>query len=147
MTNNNALKDYFTDYCAEVEITLEQLCNQSRKRDLVEKRMVLMYTLRRSLGMTLHKIAEAFGKNHATVIHAVKTIEDFLKVYPYIRKYYDIAEECLIEHKENLAEYFKSPILSDIERNRQLVDILLDNNDKLKLKIKQLKKELNDIKN
>ena len=80
-------------------------------------------------------------------MHAVKTIEDFLKIYPYIRRYYDVAEECLIEHKENLAEYYKSPILSDIERNKQLVDILLDNNDKLKSKIKQLKKELNDNKN
>lgn len=39
--------------------------------------MVLMYTLRKSLGMTLHNIAKAFGKNHATVLHALKTIEDF----------------------------------------------------------------------
>tara|TARA_R100000654_G_scaffold16524_1_gene34611 strand:+ start:1506 stop:1949 length:444 start_codon:yes stop_codon:yes gene_type:complete len=147
MTDNQSLIDYFTDYAAEVDISVEELCGQSRKRDLVEKRMVLMYTLRRSLGMTLHKIAQAFDKNHATVMHAVKTIENFLKIYPYIRRYYDVAEECLIEHKENLAEYYKSPILSDIERNKQLVDILLDNNDKLKSKIKQLKKELNDNKN
>jgi|TARA_Y100000114_G_scaffold139156_1_gene142888 DNA-binding transcriptional MerR regulator len=147
MTDNQSLIDYFTDYATEVDISIEELCGQSRKRDLVEKRMVLMYTLRRSLGMTLHKIAQAFDKNHATVMHAVKTIEDFLKIYPYIRRYYDVAEECLIEHKENLAEYYKSPILSDIERNKQLVDILLDNNDKLKSKIKQLKKELNDNKN
>ena len=146
MTDNQTLLDYFFDYGKEVDISVEELCSKSRKRELVEKRMVLMYTLRRSLGMTLNKIASAFGKNHATVLHAIKTIEDFLKVYPYIRRYYDAAEVCLIEHKENLAEYYNSPILSDLERNKQLVDILIDNNDKLKTKIKQLKEELNEIK-
>ena len=147
MTDNQTLLDYFFDYGKEVDITVEELCSKSRKRDLVEKRMVLMYTLRKSLGMTLHNIAKAFGKNHATVLHALKTIEDFLNIYPHIRKYYDAAEECLIEHKENLTEYYNSPILSDLERNKQLVDILIDNNDKLKTKIKQLKKELDEIKN
>ncbi len=147
MTDNQTLLDYFFDYGKEVDISVEELCSKSRKRNLVEKRMVLMYTLRKSLGMTLHNIAKAFGKNHATVLHALKTIEDFLNIYPHIRKYYDAAEECLIEHKENLAEYYNSPILSDLERNKQLVDILIDNNDKLKTKIKQLKKEIDEIKN
>tara|TARA_R100000234_G_scaffold36981_1_gene21956 strand:+ start:189 stop:629 length:441 start_codon:yes stop_codon:yes gene_type:complete len=146
MTKNVFLKDYFKEYCEKVEMTTEQLYSKSRKRDLVEKRMAIMYALRKSVGMTLHKIAESLDKNHATVIHAVKTIEDFIKVYPHIRRYCESAEEALLNHKENLVEYFKTPILSDIERNKQLVDILLDNNDKLKLKIKQLKKELDEKK-
>ena len=146
MTKNVFLKDYFKEYCEKVEMTTEQLYSKSRKRDLVEKRMSIMYVLRKSVGMTLHTIAESLNKNHATVIHAVKTIEDFIKVYPHIRMHCELAEEALLNHKENLIEYFKTPILSEIERNKQLVDILLDNNDKLKLKIKQLKKELDEKK-
>ena len=106
-----------------------------------------MYTLRKSIGMTLHRIADSLDKNHATIIHAVKSIEDFIVVYPHIQKYYDLADECLTNHKENLIEYYRSPIFTEIERNRALVDILLDNNDKLKSKIKQLKKELDGVKN
>jgi len=146
MTDNVALRDYFAEYCEKVNISIDQLYSKSRKRDLVEKRMVLMYTLRRSVGMTLHKIASALRKNHATIIYAVKSIDNFIKVYPHIQRYYDTSEEVLINHKQNLIEYYKSPILSDLERNKQLVDILIDNNDKLKIKIKQLKEELHDIK-
>jgi|TARA_R110002020_G_scaffold6208_5_gene25941 hypothetical protein len=142
MTDNESLRDYFEEYCGKVDITLNQLYSKSRKRDLVEKRMVLMYTLRKSVGMTLHKIADALDKNHATIIHAVKSIEDFIVVYPHIQKYYDLADECLVNHKENLIEYYRSPIFTEIERNRALVDILIDNNSKLKSKIKKLKKEL-----
>ena len=142
MKGNEALKDYFEEYCKTVVMTLEQLYSKSRKRDLVEKRMVLMYALRKSVGMTLHKVAESLDKNHATVIHAVKSIEDFIKIYPHIQRYYDIADECLINHKPNLIEFYRSPIFTEIERNRALVDILIDNNDKLKSKIKKLKKEL-----
>lgn len=106
-----------------------------------------MYTLRKSVGMTLHRIADSLDKNHATIIHAVKSIEDFIVVYPHIQKYYDLADESLTNHKENLIEYYRSPIFTEIERNRALVDILIDNNGKLKTKIKKLKKQLDGVKN
>ncbi len=106
-----------------------------------------MYTLRKSVGMTLHKIANSLDKNHATIIHAVKSIDNFIKVYPHIQRYYDWADECLMEHRENLIEFYRSPILSEIERNRALVDILIDSNDKLKSKVKKLKKELHGEEN
>ena len=146
MKNIEALKDFYQDYCKKVDMTFEQLYSKSRKRDLVEKRMVLMYTLRKSVGMTLHKIASSLNKNHATIIYAVKSIENFIQVYPHIQRYYDAADECLMEHKENLIEYYRSPILSEIERNRALVDILIDSNDKLKLKVKKLNEKLLDNK-
>tara|TARA_B100000519_G_C14258208_1_gene446150 strand:+ start:289 stop:732 length:444 start_codon:yes stop_codon:yes gene_type:complete len=146
MTQNQALLDFFIAYCNRVDLTIEQLYSKSKKRELVEKRMVLVYVLRKSIGMTFHNIANALEKNHATMIHAVKSIENFIKVYPHIQKMYDMAEECLIDHKQNLIEYYNSPILTEIERNKQLVDILLDNNDRLKLQIKQLKSELNGVK-
>ena len=142
MKNSEALRDFYEDYCEKVEITLDDLYSKSRKRQLVEKRMVLMYTLRKSVGMTLHRIANSLDKNHATIIHAVKTIDNFIKVYPHIQHYYDVADECLMTHKENLVEFYKSPILTEVERNRALVNILIECNDKLKLKVKKLKEEL-----
>ena len=52
MTNNKPLIDFFEDYCKKVDITKEQLFSKSRKRDLVDKRMIIAYLLRKSLGMT-----------------------------------------------------------------------------------------------
>lgn len=147
MKNAEALRDFYEDYCKKVEMTLDELYSKSRKRVLVEKRMVLMYTLRKSVGMTLHKIAKSLNKNHATIIHAVKSIENFIQVYPHIQRYHDYADECLVTHREHLIEYYRSPILTEIERNRALVDILIDSNDKLKSRVKKLKKQLDDGKN
>jgi len=140
------LLTFLKDYTSRVDLTIEQLLSKSRRRELVEKRMVLAYILRKSLGMTYYDIGDAINKNHASIIHSVKTIENFLSVYPHIRKLYAIADETLINHKENLIEYYNSPIRTEIEREKKLVEILLDNNSKLKLKIKQLKKELDGVK-
>jgi hypothetical protein len=146
MINNKPLIDFFEDYCKRVDITKEQLFSKSRKRDLVEKRMVLSYTLRKSLGMTYQQIGKSLDKNHASIIHSIKNIENFLSVYPHIRRLYNISDEVLLEHKENLIEFYNSPIKTQIEREKKLVEILLDNNSMLKSKIKQLKKQLNDVK-
>jgi hypothetical protein len=146
MISNKPLIDFFEDYCKRVDITKEQLFSKSRKRDLVEKRMVLSYTLRKSLGMTYQQIGKSLDKNHASIIHSIKNIENFLAVYPHIRELYSISDEVLLEHKENLIEFYNSPIRTQIEREKKLVEILLDNNSILKSKIKQLKKQLNDVK-
>jgi len=146
MTNNKPLIDFFEDYCKRVNITKDQLFSKSRKRDLVEKRMVLSYTLRKSLGMTYHKIGKVLNKNHASILYSVKNIENFLIVYPHIRELYNIADEVLLEHKKDLIEFYNSPIRTQIEREKKLVEILLDNNSMLKSKIKQLKNQLNDVK-
>jgi hypothetical protein len=146
MINNKPLIDFFEDYCKRVDITKEQLFSKSRKRDLVEKRMVLSYTLRKSLGMTYQQIGKSLDKNHASIIHSIKNIENFLSVYPHIRRLYTISDEVLLEHKENLIEFYNSPIRTQIEREKKLVEILLDNNSMLKSKIKQLKNQLNDVK-
>tara|TARA_R100000458_G_C8239463_1_gene218933 strand:- start:377 stop:835 length:459 start_codon:yes stop_codon:yes gene_type:complete len=144
--NEEPLSNFFTDYCEQVDLTIEELFSKSRKREIVDKRMVLAYLLRTSLGMTYHDIGEALKKNHATIIYAIKNLENFITVYPHIKRLYDIGEGCMLKHKENLVEFYKIPIRSEIERQRKLVEILLDNNEKLQTKIKKLKEELYEYK-
>ena len=114
MTYNTALEEYFEEYCEKVEITPIQLYSKNKRRDLVEKRMVLMYTLRKSVGMTYHKIASALKKNHATIMYGVKAIEDFIQVYPHIQKYYNIAEEILVNHKHRVSQSGKHQWMNNI---------------------------------
>tara|TARA_R100000234_G_C4966881_1_gene164346 strand:+ start:515 stop:958 length:444 start_codon:yes stop_codon:yes gene_type:complete len=147
MTNYKPLEDFFEDYCVKVNITLTQLFHKSRRRELVEHRMTLAYILRKSLGMTYQEIGRALKKNHATIINLVKNMENFISVYPDIKDLYGIAEETLLDHKKYLIEFYNSPITTQLEREKKLVEILLENNYKLKSKIKQLKSELDGIKN
>jgi len=46
----------------------------SRKRTIVLPRMVLMYKLYQT-GFTLTEVGAIFGKDHTTVIHAIRLIE------------------------------------------------------------------------
>jgi len=147
MTKNQALTNFLLDYCKKVNITIEQLYHKSRRRELVEHRMTLAFILRKSLGMKYQEIAQALKRNHASIIYQVKNMENFISVYPHIKRLHNVADETLSEHKEYLVEFYNSPISSQLEREKKLVEILLDNNYKLKSKIKQLKKELDGVKN
>tara|TARA_R100001082_G_scaffold107453_1_gene81362 strand:+ start:307 stop:750 length:444 start_codon:yes stop_codon:yes gene_type:complete len=139
MTKEEALLEFFEEYCKKVDITVSQLLSTSRQRKLVEKRMVLACVLRRSLGMTLNEVGRALDKHHASIIHSIKQIENFIVVYPHIREYYDIAEDLLLEYKAKLVDYYNLKSITAIERNEKLVEILLDNNRKLESKIMKLK--------
>lgn len=52
---------------------------KTRKREVVEARMVYSRILRDSEYMTLSKIAKSLNKNHATIIHYNKNFEYFIK--------------------------------------------------------------------
>ena len=88
MKNIEALKDFYQDYCKKVDMTFEQLYSKSRKREIVDKRMILAYLLRTALGMTYHDIGEALKKNHATIIYHIRHFIYILhKIYVYSNKF------------------------------------------------------------
>jgi chromosomal replication initiation ATPase DnaA len=47
-----------------------------RKREIVQARQVSMYFLRTFTNLSQHRVGSYFGKDHATVIHAVKTVNN-----------------------------------------------------------------------
>jgi chromosomal replication initiator protein len=62
-----------------VEIT--SLCDNNRKRDVVEARQVSMYLARKFTKNSLKEIGKHFGgKDHSTVLHSLKQVEDQLQV-------------------------------------------------------------------
>lgn len=61
--------------CEHFNITADQLEATSRKREVVQARQIAMYLCKQSTKMSLKAIGAAMGgKNHATVLHACKTI-------------------------------------------------------------------------
>lgn len=59
-------------------ISTEAIVSQSRTARISEARMAVMTHLR-GKGMSLQEVADVFGKDHGTVIHAIKTISARVK--------------------------------------------------------------------
>lgn len=55
------------------------LARNCRKREIVYRRSLLCWYLCYNTKLTLSEIGQMFGKDHATVIHARRTIDDFIK--------------------------------------------------------------------
>lgn len=66
--------------------TPEQLKRKCRKRErFVLPRQIIMYLSRELTNLSQYKIAKYFNKDHATVIHACKTIQDLMDSDPLLK--------------------------------------------------------------
>lgn len=89
--NLHQAKDLITKINTEFTVNITE---NSRKRYLVDIRHCLMYSLRkRGYGLTF--IAKMLGKNHATVIHAVKKIDALFMVDKDFTKLCEAVEEVI----------------------------------------------------
>jgi hypothetical protein len=51
----------------------------SRKRNFVEARAIYYKLLRDISGMTLHAIGDTVNKDHATILHSLKSVDDWMR--------------------------------------------------------------------
>lgn len=65
--------------CTRYGVTFEELKAKSRKREYVFPRHLLMYLLTKKAGMTLADAGRLLDRDHTTVIHAIKCIEDYIE--------------------------------------------------------------------
>jgi len=54
-----------------------------RRREIVEARQFSMYYIKRYTKLSLVRIGRMFGKDHATVLHACRTIQNLIDVNGY----------------------------------------------------------------
>lgn len=72
-------------------IERDNLSSGSQKQKHVHQRHYLFYLLKDRVGMTLESIGELFNRDHATVIHGIKTYKTRHELNdPYMNR--DIAE-------------------------------------------------------
>jgi len=75
-------EDIITFICHYKQIPAEEIIRQPKgKREVVHARQLCMYYIRQRTELSLNSIGERFGgRDHTTVIHAVRTIKDLLQV-------------------------------------------------------------------
>lgn len=107
-TTQMILKDVLN--CCEKEITIDdiqkQVCNHflvkpsdlkstRRDRNVARPRQIAMYLAKVLTNKSLPEIGIAFGRDHSTIIHAVRTIEDLIKTDTEIAQSVDLLKRSM----------------------------------------------------
>lgn len=94
--NNLSIESINKCVCQYFKITLQELNSKSRERKYSEPRQIAMYLSRKYTKKTLPEIAAAFGgKDHSTVIHAIKKIEKEIHSSAALKKYIEDIQQML----------------------------------------------------
>lgn len=67
------------------DLRMTDMSSKRRPRSMSAPRQVAMFLCRKLTRSSLPEIANSFGKTHATVVHACKTIQDRIQVEPELR--------------------------------------------------------------
>ena len=67
------------------DLRLTDMSSKRRPRSVSAPRQVAMFLCRKLTRSSLPEIANSFGKTHATVVHACKTIQDRIQIEPDLR--------------------------------------------------------------
>lgn len=76
MNKKETIKELLDEYCNNVRVRAIELIEPNRKSDIVLKRHLIMYLLRQAGIFSFGEIAAIFQRDHATVIHACKSISN-----------------------------------------------------------------------
>jgi chromosomal replication initiator protein len=69
---------------------IETLCSKTRKRHIVQARQLAMFFAKKYTKSSLASIGSQIGdRDHATVLHACKTIDNLLETDKQFKKYYE----------------------------------------------------------
>jgi chromosomal replication initiator protein len=94
--NNLSIESINKCVCQYFKISLVELNSKSRERKYSEPRQIAMWLSRKYTKKTLPEIALAFGgKDHSTVIHAIKKIEKEIHNSPTLKKYVEDIQQML----------------------------------------------------
>ena len=64
------------ELCIDLEIELGKLKSKSRLREIADKRHIALYVLYKNLGLTTLRSGKLLNRDHASVIHAVRKVEN-----------------------------------------------------------------------
>jgi chromosomal replication initiator protein len=97
----NTAREVSIDYiqkvvCDYFDLPIELLKSKTRKREIVQARQIAMYFAKKMTKSSLANIGlHCGGKDHATVLHACRTVNNLSETDKHFRKYLDDLEKKL----------------------------------------------------
>lgn len=80
--NDFIISDIKNILCEFFEVTICEIEGKSRKPNIVEPRQIGIYFVRLKTKLSLAACGGEFGKDHATAIHSIKTVNNFIETEP-----------------------------------------------------------------
>lgn len=109
-------KDVIIKECCKLyNVSFDDINIKLRKRELVLVRQVIMYMLKSFTNMTLHDIGGVFTKDHATVLHGIRTINNLIETDRVILEKMAVLR-FIIETKLKESQHTSTIIRSDLVR-------------------------------
>lgn len=111
--------DEITDFvCQQMNVTRDAVMSETREKDVVVARCIIFYILRFVCCRQLKEIGKSFNKNHATVIHSLKTIENMITTKDTF--YYELIKTSIEHFDEKLFKRITDGYR--IKINREVLD-------------------------
>jgi hypothetical protein len=107
------------------EIFFVNIESSTRKRRTVDARRAYSRILK-DVGFSYEHIADTIGKNHATIIHYVKSIDDLLQYDSvFEKKFILVKKQFLLENKQLLAQSNDDIYTTAIRLGEKLDEVIL----------------------
>ena len=77
--NEKLTNDMMKIICKLTLVDWEQLKTKCRKRELNDIRQTAMWIIRKGTSMSFYDVGKIFNRHHATVLHAVRNVENMIE--------------------------------------------------------------------
>ena len=74
------------DVAHAFNVTKKEMTSKSRKKEFVEARHVAMYLIHKKLNRTQEATGEIFDRDHSTVVHALKKVNNIMETEKDFRR-------------------------------------------------------------
>jgi trans-aconitate methyltransferase len=98
-----------------------QLKRKTRRREYVEARAMYYKLLREKNKMSFSDIARTLDKNHATILHAISGLNDWIETDTNIKSIYNTLEQKVQDIKTKYPEKF-----SEFKTEKELYEVALE---------------------
>ena len=95
--NEKLTNDMMKIICKLTLVDWEQLKTKCRKRELNDVRQTAMWIIRKGTSMSFYDVGKIFNRHHATVLHAVRNVENMIET----DNMYRAGVEQILNHIDN----------------------------------------------
>ena len=74
----NYVDNIIKEICKYYSLTQDQVKGKSRKREIVKARFIAIYIIRTETDFKLSAIGRIFNRDHSTILHSIRIINDTL---------------------------------------------------------------------
>lgn len=99
--------------CAHYNVKKSEMLSRDRHRYLVDPRHLIHHFLRKHTKLSLHRIGFMTMRDHATVMHSMKTVKNWMESDPDFRDRVHIIQKDVLKIRQKLRDIKKGVTVSE----------------------------------